>query len=90
MQEREVMTYLGLSPSDFERNPLLRYPASQEGLMEWERTQAELSWSIRPSSSPGIFRRLLTIIIYKDLGESLIALPTVSMCTISSTRSNRW
>ena len=50
-REKSHETYLGLSQSDFEKTPLLRYPASQEGLMEWNRTQAELEWSVRPSSS---------------------------------------
>jgi len=48
-RERSYETYLGLSSSDFEKNPLLRYPASQEGLMEWSRTQSELMWTVRPS-----------------------------------------
>ena len=48
-RERSYETYLGLSSSDFEKNPLLRYPASQEGLMEWTRTQSEILWTARPS-----------------------------------------
>ncbi len=49
--EQSYETYLGLSRSDFENTPLLRYPASQEGLMSWQRTQAELSWSLRPTDT---------------------------------------
>ena len=66
-REKSHETYLGLSQSDFEKTPLLRYPASQEGLMEWDRTQAELSWTVRPSSSlagsnrclPSLFRTVV-------------------------------
>ncbi len=50
-REKSNETYLGLSQSDFEKTPLLRYPASQEGLMEWDRTQAEILWAVRPSPS---------------------------------------
>ncbi len=46
-REESNETYLGLSQRDFEDTPLLRYPASQEGLMEWTRTQAEVSLSTR-------------------------------------------
>ena len=48
-REESNETYLGLSTRDFESTPLLRYPASQEGLMSWTRTQAELSWIARPT-----------------------------------------
>jgi Fe(3+) dicitrate transport protein len=43
-REKSHETYLGLSRTDFEQNPLLRYPASQEGLMSWQRSQIELGW----------------------------------------------
>lgn len=39
-------TYLGLSASDMEATPYRRYAASSEGLMAWQRTQAELAWPI--------------------------------------------
>jgi len=44
-------TYLGLSATDFEDDPTLRYPASALGEMAWTRTQAELEWtgSLGPS-----------------------------------------
>ena len=43
-REKSHETYLGLTGTDFERNPLLRYPASQKGLMSWQRSQVELGW----------------------------------------------
>ncbi len=39
-------TYLGLSNSDFAANPYRRYRASALGLMEWERTQMQLSYGL--------------------------------------------
>ncbi len=42
--ERSYETYLGLTDSDFEADPYRRYAASQEGRMQWWRTQAELSY----------------------------------------------
>lgn len=50
-REESNETYLGLSQRDFEDTPLLRYPASQEGLMKWTRTQAEVSLSSRPQEN---------------------------------------
>ena len=45
--ERSNETYLGLTGSDLEATPYRRYAASQAGLMVWDRTQAELSWTRR-------------------------------------------
>ncbi len=36
-------TYLGISDEDFDRDHLRRYPASQLGLMEWDRQQYQIS-----------------------------------------------
>lgn len=41
-RERSHETYLGLSYADWERTPYRRYAASQDDLMRWDRTQAEL------------------------------------------------
>ncbi len=43
-------TYLGLSPDDLQDNPYLRYPASENDLMQWDRTQAELRYGLRPAT----------------------------------------
>ncbi|MCB9742180.1 MAG: TonB-dependent receptor [Alphaproteobacteria bacterium] len=48
-------TYLGLSYSDWEQTPYRRYAASQNGLMRWNRTQAELSWA--GQVAPGVQMR---------------------------------
>ena len=42
-------TYLGLSAADYDADPYRRYAASSEGLMQWDRTQAELAWPVRVS-----------------------------------------
>ena len=39
-------TYLGLTDEDFDANPVRRYRASQLARMNWERTQAQLSYSM--------------------------------------------
>ena len=41
-REQSHETYLGLSYADWERTPYRRYAASQDDLMRWDRTQAEL------------------------------------------------
>lgn len=46
-RETSNETYLGLSTGDIERTPYRRYAASALGLMDWQRTQAELAWSTR-------------------------------------------
>ena len=38
-------TYMGLTLADHQAQPYRRYAASAMGLMDWERTQAELSWT---------------------------------------------
>ncbi len=48
-RERSNETYLGITLADAERTPYRRYAASALGLMTWNRTQAELSWSARPT-----------------------------------------
>jgi Fe(3+) dicitrate transport protein len=45
-RERSNETYLGLSADDFAATPYRRYAASQNDLMVWQRTQAELSWRV--------------------------------------------
>ena len=42
-REKSHEDLFGLTGTDFERNPLLRYPASQKGLMSWQ-SQVELGW----------------------------------------------
>jgi Fe(3+) dicitrate transport protein len=44
-------TYVGLTLSDYEADPYRRYAATQNGVMRWDRTQAELSWQARPSDA---------------------------------------
>ncbi|MCG8554316.1 MAG: TonB-dependent receptor [Proteobacteria bacterium] len=44
--ERSHETYLGLTDSDFQADPLRRYAASALGLMDWWRTQAQASYLI--------------------------------------------
>ena len=48
-QERSNETYLGLSAQDVSDTPYRRYAASSEGLMQWNRTQAEVAWPVRVS-----------------------------------------
>jgi len=48
--ERSMETYLGLTDADFADSPVRRYSSSSEGLMRWNRTQAELRWTGRISS----------------------------------------
>lgn len=50
-EETSHETYLGLSLDDYEQTPYRRYAASANGLMQWDRTQAELAWQARPSSA---------------------------------------
>lgn len=50
-RERSNETYLGLHRDDWEATPYRRYASSALGLMAWERTQAELSWSHRVGRS---------------------------------------
>ena len=38
-------TYMGLTLADQQAQPYRRYAASALGLMDWDRTQAELSWT---------------------------------------------
>ena len=45
--ENSSETYLGLSTDDYEQNPYLRYPATENAKMIWHRTQAELHWPVR-------------------------------------------
>lgn len=39
-------TYLGLADQDFEATPFRRYPATQRGLMDWQRTQLRLTYTL--------------------------------------------
>lgn len=45
-RETSHETYLGLSVADFAENPYRRYVASNLDLMRWQRTQAELAWTV--------------------------------------------
>lgn len=44
-------TYLGLTETDFERSPLLRYPASQPDRMDAEHRQIQARWFVRPGEA---------------------------------------
>ncbi len=48
-QERSNETYTGLTASDYAADPYRRYAATQLGLMQWDRSQAELSWTAEPT-----------------------------------------
>ena len=45
-RERSNETYLGLTLADARATPYRRYAASSAGLMTWNRTQAELGWTV--------------------------------------------
>jgi Fe(3+) dicitrate transport protein len=62
--ERSHETYLGLTLDDYQGNPYRRYAASSEGLMEWNRTQAELSW--RQQINDGLLLRSVAYHHYLD------------------------
>ncbi len=63
-QERSNETYLGLHVDDYAADPNRRYRASALDRMEWDRTQAELTWQADPR--PGlrfrtsVYHRFLT------------------------------
>jgi len=57
-------TYLGLTPGDWALAPYRRYAASQLGLMEWNRGQAELAWVARPGR--GVTVRTVAYAHYLD------------------------
>lgn len=48
-------TYLGLSDSDFEQNPYLRYPASQNDKFDWEHLAFQASYYIELNPSIVLF-----------------------------------
>ena len=48
-------TYLGLSDSDFEKNPYLRYPASQKDKFDWEHLAFQASHYIELTPSTVLF-----------------------------------
>lgn len=49
-QETSLETYTGLSPQDYEKAPYARYAATSEGVMDFRRGQAELSWLATPGA----------------------------------------
>lgn len=50
--ERSYETYIGIAGSDFETDPYRRYASSDGDIMQWNRTQASLSWiAVGPSVS---------------------------------------
>ena len=50
---REVSneTYAGLTLSDWQADPYRRYAATQNARMQWDRSQAEITWQARPSDA---------------------------------------
>jgi len=46
-RELDHETYLGLTRADLEVDPYRRYAATGLALMDWDRSQAELTWSAR-------------------------------------------
>ena len=50
-RERSLETYMGIAPGDYAVDPYRRYAASQNGLMEWQRTQVEAAWPVRIGDS---------------------------------------
>ncbi len=48
--ETSYETYTGLSEQDYEKDPYSRYAATSEGVMNFARGQAELSWLASPGN----------------------------------------
>jgi Fe(3+) dicitrate transport protein len=69
-RERSHETYLGLSASDFGKDPDRRYAASRGDLMQWQRTQESLTWRMLAGQSVD----LRTVIYHHHLSRDWLKL----------------
>ncbi|MCB0376991.1 MAG: TonB-dependent receptor, partial [Bdellovibrionales bacterium] len=64
--EKSHETYLGLSESDFQKNPYKRYSSSQQDLMKWQQRQYMISHAMTPVDD----LRIRTTIYHQDFDRS--------------------